>query len=1200
MDEDTLLEEGLYDRPQSPPPPPPHPPPEGQVQAPEDPFAGLFPALRVPDRPVLPESVHEYVDKFMDREAFESQFTDFPTVFAPPRLDPNFKLGPFAKELERLTLSSTDRAGHALAPLCHLMGAVQDPDLRNAIALATLAVGQAIAQLSYVRRLNALRELWGSTHLDSARSVIKEASGSFPRDVLFGENFTDLCKKQGGTPPAPKPPVQSYNKAPARGGAYQRQAPTRNRNFYRPYDRPDQGYHARGSSATRGKSSFRSAGETGAGENGGNFFRLGPSNRGFRRKMGRVNHRPGNFVLGGGDYFGFFTTPSLSAQGGKLPFEGLPPEGQGLDTHRAVQNRGDQGNGQPQVSSGVIHQGQAGPGPQVDSRSIPAQQAVEHDPFQNGRVTAGSNAIRTRGLYVEDRPGPGLLQCPDSGTQSAFPSVPMARSNIHVHPHVFRVMHGTPNIYQTFQTSSEAPQREGREGYSISGRYLASARLQGNVREVDKVPSGPATPAGVQRECQQKFQGGTVARVPGDELMFPHNVGNHSRTEADTDRQSVASHPQRRNMLDSLHGEPAREAGSSASSVPNGTVILSNTPELVHTPLSGGAVVNSPSAIIETTAAGTGVLGATAPYHSPSANNQISGIHYKGNDRRIPHGVGSDPKRSADSGIVDPARVRPAHQCVGAPGDRASANQLSGSPTEQDGAPSRRQHHQPLVHNEERGNQKPGVDQDSSQNLGVCPQREHQSRSSAHTGDRQRAGGLHVPLGPDGDHRMEATPSEVQSLEQTLGTIQEGSVCKPRDNTVTRLHIVEDATPAHECVSLQVDTRGLCFPTVRDGGSSSAKGPSGSVQDSASSPMLEGSVLVHSTASHAVRQSEKPRVQVRPDKGPGKQPAPAKKKPTFDGVSCYRNRLREQGFPENVVQLITEANSEGTLRQYQSAWGKWAHFCDSRNLDANPNSPNIENIAAFLTSKYEEGIQYNQLNKYRSALSSFMPKLDGNTVGQHPTIEKLLKAFYKKVPPRPRYSTTWNIDSVLQYWKARPDEGLTLYHLGIKTLTLLSVATMGRTADIRNMSADNYKVERDGNEKPIYLELLLINLPKQQRSGPLLPVRIYASAEEGSENICPVNTCLSYIQRTLPLRVEGVKELLLRSTKPYTAVKPKTATNWILFSMRKAGIDTTTYKAHSICSASASGSGKSIKEIMAVGRWTKESTLKRFYLRNVT
>ena len=211
MDEDTLLEEGLYDRPQSPPPPPPHPPPEGQVQAPEDPFAGLFPALRVPDRPVLPESVHEYVDKFMDREAFESQFTDFPTVFAPPRLDPNFKLGPFAKELERLTLSSTDRAGHALAPLCHLMGAVQDPDLRNAIALATLAVGQAIAQLSYVRRLNALRELWGSTHLDSARSVIKEASGSFPRDVLFGENFTDLCKKQGGTPPAPKPPVQSYN-----------------------------------------------------------------------------------------------------------------------------------------------------------------------------------------------------------------------------------------------------------------------------------------------------------------------------------------------------------------------------------------------------------------------------------------------------------------------------------------------------------------------------------------------------------------------------------------------------------------------------------------------------------------------------------------------------------------------------------------------------------------------------------------------------------------------------------------------------------------------------------------------------------------------------------------------------------------------------------------------------------------------------
>jgi hypothetical protein len=449
---------------------------------------------------------------------------------------------------------------------------------------------------------------------------------------------------------------------------------------------------------------------------------------------------------------------------------------------------------------------------------------------------------------------------------------------------------------------------------------------------------------------------------------------------------------------------------------------------------------------------------------------------------------------------------------------------------------------------------------------------------------------------------MEVTSGEVQSAKQTLGPVSKGSVCQSRDSPTAQLHIMEGSTSPNECISLPVDGGRLPLPSIRVGGPSTSENSSGPLSGPGGGTPLGEPGVVHDTPIHVIRSPESSMVQQGPTVRSKGKPSPAGKEHTSDGLAVYRNRLREQGFSPEVIQVLTQSNTAGTIRQYQSAWGKWSDFCDSRGLDANPSTPRITEIANFLNSRYVDGIQYNQLNKYRSALSSFMPKVDGATVGQHPTIEKLMRAFYKNVPPRPRYSTTWSVDPVLLYWRGWPNRSLSLYQLGIKTMTLLSIATMGRSADMRNLSVDNYKVERDNKEALVYIELLLMKLPKQQRSGPLLPVRIYAVTQKDNINICPVATCLAYIQRTLPLRPAGVKELLLGSTKPHNAIKPKTGANWILYSMKKGGIDTNTFKAHSICSASVSskaGSGVSIKVIMAGGRWSQESTVKKFYLRNI-
>ena len=67
---------------------------------------------------------------------------------------------------------------------------------------------------------------------------------------------------------------------------------------------------------------------------------------------------------------------------------------------------------------------------------------------------------------------------------------------------------------------------------------------------------------------------------------------------------------------------------------------------------------------------------------------------------------------------------------------------------------------------------------------------------------------------------------------------------------------------------------------------------------------------------------------------------------------------------------------------------------------------------------------------YRSALSMTLTpvpgvrvidgaeRVDGVVVGQHSIVSRLLKGAYHSRPPQPRYSSTWNVQTVLELFRA--------------------------------------------------------------------------------------------------------------------------------------------------------------------------------------
>ena len=71
----------------------------------------------------------------------------------------------------------------------------------------------------------------------------------------------------------------------------------------------------------------------------------------------------------------------------------------------------------------------------------------------------------------------------------------------------------------------------------------------------------------------------------------------------------------------------------------------------------------------------------------------------------------------------------------------------------------------------------------------------------------------------------------------------------------------------------------------------------------------------------------------------------------------------------------------------------------------------------FLAELFAKGYQYRSLNAYRSAISSIHQKVDGQSIGQHPLVCRLLKGSYNQKPPTPRYSHFWDVGVVLRFLK---------------------------------------------------------------------------------------------------------------------------------------------------------------------------------------
>ena len=291
------------------------------------------------------------------------------------------------------------------------------------------------------------------------------------------------------------------------------------------------------------------------------------------------------------------------------------------------------------------------------------------------------------------------------------------------------------------------------------------------------------------------------------------------------------------------------------------------------------------------------------------------------------------------------------------------------------------------------------------------------------------------------------------------------------------------------------------------------------------------------------------------------------------------------------LQASCLPHGERSLAERMTRCCKWASWCVERDID--PISADITGVVNLLADLFHQGYQHRSLCSYRSAISSVHEKVDGQPIGSHPMVSRLLKGAFHERPPQPRYSATWDVSVVTNHIVSLGDnQNLAFADLTLKLVMLLALTRPSRSMDLTNLYI------RFRHYSPEGVTFQSAKLAKQSRQTK--PVRDFFFPKfEQNKKLCPVLTLQEYEKRTTDKRSpKGSTQLLIAMIRPHKPVSSSTVARWLKTVPNNAGIDTSIFKAHSVRSAacsSASEAGVTTATILDAADWATETVFQRFY-----
>ncbi|XP_018576400.1 uncharacterized protein LOC108914952 [Anoplophora glabripennis] len=297
-----------------------------------------------------------------------------------------------------------------------------------------------------------------------------------------------------------------------------------------------------------------------------------------------------------------------------------------------------------------------------------------------------------------------------------------------------------------------------------------------------------------------------------------------------------------------------------------------------------------------------------------------------------------------------------------------------------------------------------------------------------------------------------------------------------------------------------------------------------------------------------------------------------------------------RNVPAAVIDTMISSISEATIKQYNTTYRLWWDFCVVNNIPVFQATNN--DVLTFLQYVSERhNYRYGALNAHRSALSLILP----NNLGTDPMVKRYMKGLSRLKPPRPRYTNTWDPQTVLSYLESLPRD-LNLLQSSQKLSTLLALITGGRLQTISlirisNITEDNQEIQINITDQ---IKTSAIN-----REQPTLHIPFFTE----KPNLCVATTLKNYIELTSKLRTPDQDFIFLTVRKPHTVANKQTISRWVKQTLSAAGVDTSKFRPHSTRHASTSAAlrhGVSLETICRTAGWNTATTFGKFYNRPIS
>ena len=220
-------------------------------------------------------------------------------------------------------------------------------------------------------------------------------------------------------------------------------------------------------------------------------------------------------------------------------------------------------------------------------------------------------------------------------------------------------------------------------------------------------------------------------------------------------------------------------------------------------------------------------------------------------------------------------------------------------------------------------------------------------------------------------------------------------------------------------------------------------------------------------------------------------------------------------------------------KNYSSVHRQWLSFCFEQDFDS--NIPSFNTVLAFLTTLYERGIGYSQINKARSALSVLCLDIQ---IGKHSLISRFVHGVRNSRTPQLKYPILRDAKDFLLYlanWEASSTSSLK--DITLKLVTIMACISTQRIHTLSLIGLRHIKFYPSATYPYVFGDL------KVAHHQPHLVITLPSHSDK--DQLQTIEILQLYLEKTRTFRLYKPHKLFLSWRPPHKPVMTDTFAHWI-------------------------------------------------------